>query len=132
MSKYYFFDIFIFRTKRFRISSLVLSAIIHFFFRFRTLSIKHKKRYLQYVNTSSIYDALLGKSPNKNSNKRSYQPYGWKDQYSFYEIDELNKILNIKDEYNSNNLLRESRYFQKHLLFTLCVKIRILSISIEV
>lgn len=68
MSKYYFFDIFIFRTKRFRISSLVLSAIIHFFFRFRTLSIKHKKRYLQYVNTSSIYGAFVEKFPNKTNN----------------------------------------------------------------
>ena len=68
MSKYYFFDIFMFRTKRFRIFSLVLSAIIHIFFLFRTLSIKHKKRYLQYVNTSSIYGALLGEFPNKNSN----------------------------------------------------------------
>lgn len=55
-----------------------------------------------------------------------------KTRIVFYEIDELNKILNIKDEYNPNNLLRESRYFQKYLPFTLCVKIRILSISIEV
>lgn len=50
----------------------------------------------------------------------------------FMKLMGLNKILNIKGKYNSNNLLRKSRYFQKHLLFTLCVKIRILAISIEV